>query len=1264
MRARDPDTAGAVAPCGVRVPYEVFGAGEPTVLMLPSWQVVHAEQWRMQVPFLARRFRTVVLEGPGNGGGERTTDPAAYADDAYHAAALAVLDELGVQRAVVTGVSAGGRRALQFAARHPGRVHGIVAIGPLLTLQFPTSDDPDVPHPLSPAHWQRDHAGFARFFAELLLSEPHSTKAFEDVVRWTLETSPEILTATVPAVVEVTEQEMERTARAVQCPVLLLHGDVDRLVPHEHGEQLAAWSGAEMVTVSGGGHLPHVRDPVRTNLLIDGFVSRFAPRRPAPPARRWTRALARRPRVLVVTSPIGLGHARRDVAIAAALRELRPDVEIDWLTGPPVTGMLAGLGERVHPASALLASESAHVEDCAGEHDLHAFRAVRDMDAIMAANFHVFHDVVESGLHDLVVADEGWEVDHFLHENPELKRAPLAWLTDFVGWLPMPGGGAEEAALTADHNAEMVEHVARYPRLRDRSIFVGDPDDLVAEPLGPGLPSVSEWTARHFAFAGYVTGGPPPDRELARHELGYRDGETVCVVTAGGTAVGRAFLTRVLAAQHTLAASDPGTADGRRDRPPHRPRIAAVRAGGRAARVPAGPAAPSRGVRHRVGAGRADHHDGARRRGPSVPVLPARPAFRAADPRRAPAAPTPGGPADGVRRRRPGRAGRRAARRAGPARRLPAGAHRRRHQGRRDAVGAVLIRCASAQWIRRGAPARPATGTGGGGRPVARPGEFRRRVAHLLALSIFYRPHDVGESFECPERERRGVGMTSTADSPARHDTTRRAQIDFLESTILDDGVRVLCLDVFDTVLWRRVPRPTDVFPLLAGLLRESGDIPEWITDATFRAMRITAERRARDRREETDPPVREVSLAEIWREMPISVVPGPERERMLAEEVELERRLTVVDHDLARIASLARERGVPVCLVSDTYFSDSQLRYLLDRPELAALRDARLFRSQSHGVAKTCGLWDVVLRELDVPAGQVVHVGDDADADHRVPASEGVRTVPYPRIDDGFRAVLDRERESLDSFGRYGPDLDPIHGDHGLTTVRGKVLASCPEEGTRAGAWRYGAGVIGPVLTGFSEWAVRRAADLGASVVWCPMREGEQLSWMLSEAAQAHGLDVVARPVWLSRQSTSLASLDAADPDALRAFLRRGYGVRVRDLLELLAFRPGDVPALAEHLDAGLDHDTVVDLVADELTGTPHLRHRLARATVAARSRLVASLRRAGALGGGPLVLADLGWGGTIQLQVLEEMARPVDTLAVPTDGAARVAAMLTDLF
>ena len=165
------------------------------------------------------------------------------------------------------------------------------------------------------------------------------------------------------------------------------------------------------------------------------------------------------------------------------MRTLHPNLQIDWLAQPPVTAMLEAAGERVHPASRFLASESAHVTDESHEHDLHAFQAVRRMDEILVNNFMVFDDVVSDEPYDLWIGDEAWDLDYFLHENPELKRASFVWMTDFVGWLPMADGGDREAAITADYNAEMIEHVARFRRIRDRSIFVGTPDDIVPRRL-------------------------------------------------------------------------------------------------------------------------------------------------------------------------------------------------------------------------------------------------------------------------------------------------------------------------------------------------------------------------------------------------------------------------------------------------------------------------------------------------------------------------------------------------------------------------------------------------------------------------------------------------------------------------------------------------------------------------------------------------------------------------------------------------------------
>ncbi len=266
----------------------------------------------------------------------------------------------------------------------------------------------------------------------------------------------------------------------------------------------------------------------------------------------WTRALRRGRRALYISSPIGLGHAQRDVSIAAELRKLRPDLEIDWLAQHPVTDVLAAHGERVHPMSADLASESAHITAESADHDLNAFQAIRRMDEILLANFMVFHDAVTQGDYDLVIGDEAWDIDHYLHENPELKRTAFAWMTDFVGWLPMPAGGDREAFVTADYNAEMIEHVERFPRIRDRAIFVGEPDDIVSDDFGPGLPSIRDWTERHFAFSGYVTGFDPTPlierREELRRELGYQPDQRVVIVTVGGSGVGESLLRRVIAA--------------------------------------------------------------------------------------------------------------------------------------------------------------------------------------------------------------------------------------------------------------------------------------------------------------------------------------------------------------------------------------------------------------------------------------------------------------------------------------------------------------------------------------------------------------------------------------------------------------------------------------------------------------------------------------------------------------------------------------------
>jgi pimeloyl-ACP methyl ester carboxylesterase/predicted glycosyltransferase len=576
-RARYPDAEGFVERDGVRLYYEVYGDGEPTVFLLPTWSIIHSRHWKMQIPYLARHCRVLTFDGRGNGRSDRPPEPDAYREEEFAADALAVLDATATERAILVSLSRGAERSLHLAAGHPDRVEKLVFIAPALPLPPATPrhkamQEFEEPHDeyvdwgkWNRHYWVEHYEDFLEFFFSKCFIEPHSTKPREDCVGWGLETDAETLVATQLAPRLQDEESVRELVSRIRCPVLVIHGSADAVRPCASGARLAELAGGELVVLEGSGHLPHARDPVKVNLLLRDFVApagRWG-NLPVPPdplhrsadadkrLRRWVRGRSRRKRALFISSPIGLGHAQRDAAIADELRKLHPDLEIDWLAQHPVTAVLEARGEHIHPASAFLANESRHIESESAEHDLHCFQAIRRMDEILLANFMVFHDLVREEQYDLWIGDEAWELDYYLHENPEQKRTPYAWLTDFVGWLPMPDGGDREAFVTGDYNEEMIEHIARFPRLRDQAVFVGNAEDIVPERFASHLPWIREWTEEHYSFAGYVTGFDPAefsDRPALRAELGYRDDEQVCIVTVGGSGVGGDLLRRVISA--------------------------------------------------------------------------------------------------------------------------------------------------------------------------------------------------------------------------------------------------------------------------------------------------------------------------------------------------------------------------------------------------------------------------------------------------------------------------------------------------------------------------------------------------------------------------------------------------------------------------------------------------------------------------------------------------------------------------------------------
>ncbi|MEJ7763949.1 MAG: HAD family hydrolase [Acidimicrobiales bacterium] len=465
-------------------------------------------------------------------------------------------------------------------------------------------------------------------------------------------------------------------------------------------------------------------------------------------------------------------------------------------------------------------------------------------------------------------------------------------------------------------------------------------------------------------------------------------------------------------------------------------------------------------------------------------------------------------------------------------------------------------------------------------------------------------------------------------------------------------SVKVLSLDVFDTLLWRVVPEPVDAFVDVGRHLAEAGQLR--LPAEAFAPLREAAERRARQRsqRERATP---EVSLEQIYEELPDTVCRGGAA-HLAALEVEVERSITFPDLAVVELArSLQASGDLRVVLVSNTYFSAAQLRRILDRSPFTSVRLDAVFTSSEHGRHKGSGLFETALRDLGVTADEVVHLGDDPDADVACPAKLGIHAVLLPRRPEPLPTVLRREGFARgDAAARHrGPLVDGSR-DLGLTALRAKALRRIePGDLTERErvCWMTGAAVFGPVFTAFAEWVHERAVAAGASQVLCAMREGAFLAPLLQQAGRQRpdgGVDV--STVWLSRYVCSQAAVATCSAREIEAFLRRRLPPTLSLACTGLGLDPSQLPGMANRAADLLDDPALRQRFIRSLTEDAELRAVVTAHSGRIRRRLVQHLVDTAGQGTGEVVLVDLGWGATIQAAL--DAALRAEGVALRTRG------------
>lgn len=447
-------------------------------------------------------------------------------------------------------------------------------------------------------------------------------------------------------------------------------------------------------------------------------------------------------------------------------------------------------------------------------------------------------------------------------------------------------------------------------------------------------------------------------------------------------------------------------------------------------------------------------------------------------------------------------------------------------------------------------------------------------------------------------------------------------------AALAGEDISVVSVDVFDTLLWRKVPEPADAFPLVGQRLADHGALADDVWPRVFAELRVAAEKRARAaQRAAGGGP--EVTLAAIYEQLPERLFAGAGRAAAIEHELEVEHALLLCDLDLLALLHEARKQGKRVVAVSDTYFDEAQLRRLLDRPPLAVGDLDAVYASSAHQAGKGSGLWTLVLNELGCRPDQVLHVGDNHHADVLAADALGVRTVYFERRPAALARALPREAAHI------GGGVHPAEGDHGLSALRAKTLHRA-ERATLASElrpyWEYGAAALGPVFAGFAEWSHERARASDVSKLFCLMREGELLSGLINAAAPAAQRPVAAEPIWLSRHVCARACILEGTREELHALFARRNLPTLREFCATLGLEAADLPTLSGRADARLDDAGVGDAVIDEIVYDAELRSRVVAASGELRRRVVRYVQERLPPGERRMMLVDLGWGATVQ--------------------------------
>ncbi len=250
---------------GQRIYFDDTGGDGPAVILAHGF-LMDSEMFVHQVAALRDRYRVITWDERGFGRTEYDGEPFSYWDSA--ADCLGLLDHLGIERAVVGGMSQGGFLSLRVALSAPDRVRALI----LLDTQAGTEDADAVPlYEGMRDTWMA--AGpvdeLVEAVAGLIISDPTESQVW--IAKWKAQPNDYI---EQPFATLMSRDDVTGRLGEITCPALVVHGTEDVSISMDRAEELAAGlSGCDGVVRVGGAHAANLTNPGPVNDAILAFLT-------------------------------------------------------------------------------------------------------------------------------------------------------------------------------------------------------------------------------------------------------------------------------------------------------------------------------------------------------------------------------------------------------------------------------------------------------------------------------------------------------------------------------------------------------------------------------------------------------------------------------------------------------------------------------------------------------------------------------------------------------------------------------------------------------------------------------------------------------------------------------------------------------------------------------------------------------------------------------------------------------------------------------